>query len=126
MFNFTKEKLVEIIEDAFQKGYECFLDCKNEYVQQVVEKLEKEKSSSYYEKTFSYLDNNLTTQSSGNIYIGGDVSYGNVSTTLDIPALDPTTINFAPSQNNSQRIEILNSDYYVIPTPENGDLNVTQ
>lgn len=44
-----KEKLISILEEAFQKGYESFLECKNEYVQQVIDCLEEQSINKNYQ-----------------------------------------------------------------------------
>jgi hypothetical protein len=72
LISLTKEKIRSLLEDAFQKGWEGFLDCKYEYVENIVEELEKNFSSTNSMTSYSDLgvtfSSNTTNTNSGYYY----------------------------------------------------------
>lgn len=90
LINLTKEKIRSLLEDAFQKGWEGFLDCKYEYVENVVEELEKNFNNT--NSLTSYSDLGVTFSSTPTISDSGYYYYCT-------PGID--------SGNHSQEIEIL-------------------
>ena len=97
-----KEKLINILEEAFKRGYEGFLECKNEYVQQVLDDLEEEEK----------IKNNLYTNPIQTNFdnFANSTQYGNVITTN-------TGVEFVPNYSHDLtynqamgNIQILNSN----------------